>query len=64
MEEGRQNLASQIGKLTIEVHSMNTRLTSVEKVVTRVASKAGMEGVPAIGGGQPSSLPRAAKGKD
>ncbi len=64
VEEGQQNLASQIGELTIEVHSMNTRLTSVEKVVTRVASEVGTEGVPAIGGGLPSSLPRAAKGND
>ena len=61
LEKGQENLASQIGELSVEVGAINARLTNVEKVVNVIASKVGVPSVPAIGGGRSSGLSRAAK---
>ncbi len=63
LKQGQTNIASQIEELNLEVGAVDTRIKNVETVVHQLASKAGVQSIPALGGGRTSSLPRAAKGK-
>ena len=52
MDAKLDNVASQVGELSVEVGAINTRLTNVEKAVNQIASRVGIPSIPAIGGGQ------------
>lgn len=53
-----ENQGKQIDELSVEVGAVKTRLGHVETVLTRVATKVAVPGVPALGG---SGYPVAAK---
>lgn len=58
MRQSFENQGKQIDALSVALGGIDTRLTHVETALTRVASKVGVPGVPALGG---SGLPVAAK---
>jgi len=60
LESKVDNLAAQQEQLGIEIGAVDTRLSSVERVVNQLASRAGIQSLPALGGNR-AGLPLAAK---
>ena len=63
-DEKIDNLIKLQEETDIKIAAIDTRLGSVERAVTRIATEVGVHGVPALSGStrQPAGLARAAKG--
>jgi hypothetical protein len=60
----QENLSHHVEDLGLAMGALNTRLTNIETCVNRLASRAGVPGVPSIGDSHVPAMPRAAKGKN
>ena len=59
-----ENLSNHVEALGVAMGAMNTRLGEVEQATNRMAQKAGVKGVPALGGSRVPDMPIAAKRSD